>query len=80
MHRRVEITVEREVVSYLKTSGPEPTEGGERCGHCGQVIQSAHELPSGVSQGGAACAHSGLVEPTGAVELQDLKSQNSKFD
>lgn len=76
-HRRVEITVEREVVSYLRSSAPGLAEGGEVCGHCGQPMPMPHELASAVLPEGAACAHLGLVEQADGTQLQDIRSQKS---
>ena len=58
IHRRVEITVERQIVSVLHSPGVVQADGEARCLCCGQVIAaplkvcSAHEidaLPSEIS-------------------------------
>lgn len=58
-HRRVEITVEREVLSYVRTPPPVP---GERCGHCGQIIPFPPEPASLIPHESGACGHPELPQ------------------
>lgn len=83
VRRRVEITVEREVVSYLRISGSGAAEIGERCSHCGQTIPiplaMLPALSSAALSDGAGCAHDESPDQALATQLQNFKSENASL-